>query len=110
MLRISSRVCGVIFALELGGVEGEVARFAQEERHRHGAVGDDLRLVDREARHRIDDLVAGAVIGHRGDRVGDEGLRAAADDDVLGSMSMPRRVAMSRAAAARSSSIPADGV
>jgi hypothetical protein len=64
-------------------IEGKVARFAQMDVHGHGAVGDDLRFVNREARHRIDDFVARAVIGDRGDRVGDEGLRAGADDDLF---------------------------
>ena len=69
---------------ELGRIEREAARLAQWQRHRHRAVGDDLRLVDREARHREDHLVARAVVGDRGDRVADEWLRAGADDDLVG--------------------------
>ena len=69
---------------ELGRIEREAARLAQWQRHRHRAVGDDLRLVDREARDREDHLVAGAVVGDRGDRVADERLRAGADDDLVG--------------------------
>ena len=75
--------------LELRRVEREIARFAKEHRHRHRAVGDDLRLVDREARHRVDHLVADAVVGHRRDRVGDERLRAGADDHVVGGDRQP---------------------
>ena len=70
--------------LELVRVEGEIARFAQVNRHRHRAVGDDLRLVDRKSGHRIDHLVIRAMIGDRRDRVGDEGLRACADHDLVG--------------------------
>jgi len=33
---------------ELGRIEGEIARLAQMQRHRHRAVCDDLRLVDRK--------------------------------------------------------------
>ena len=77
VLRIRRRVFGRDLRLELGRIEREVPRLAQEDRDRDRAVGDDLRLVDRKARHRIDHFVAGAVVGHRRDRVGDERLRAA---------------------------------
>ena len=70
--------------LELGRIEREPARLAQEDRHRHRAVGGDLRLVDRKAGHRVDHLVADAEIGDRRDRVRDEGLGARADHDVVG--------------------------
>ena len=69
--------------LEFGRIEGEIARFAQVQRHRHRAVSEDLRLVDRKAGIRIDHLVADAVIGGAKNRVGDEGLGARADDHIL---------------------------
>ncbi len=50
VLRISSLVFARDLRFELGRIEREVARFAQVDRHRHRAVGDDLRFVDREIR------------------------------------------------------------
>ena len=96
---------------ELGRIEREVARLAQVDRHRHRAVGDDLRFVDRKSGDRIDHFVAGAVVGDRRDRVGDERLGARADDDVLRAECRGRAARRCPvAAAARSSSMPADGV
>ncbi len=69
---------------ELGRVEREIPRLTQRQRHRHGAMRLDLRFVDREARLRIDHLIAGAVIGGAQDRVGDERLGAGADHDFVG--------------------------
>ena len=69
---------------ELVRIESEVARFAQVHRYRHRPVGDDLRFVDRESGHGINHLVADAIVGDRGDRVGDERLGASRDDDLLG--------------------------
>ena len=69
--------------LELSRVERVISRLPQEYRHRHGAVGDDLRLVDRESRHRVDHFVADAMIGDRCDRVGDERLGARGNHDVV---------------------------
>ena len=96
--------------LEFGRVEGESARLAQVDRHRHGAVGVDLRFVDREPGHRVDHLVADAVVGHRRDRVGDERLGARADDDVVRTDVEAAPRPRSCAAAARNSSMPALGV
>ena len=71
------------FCLEFVGVECEFARFLEIDRHRHRAVGHDLRLIDRKSRHRVDHLVAGAVVRDRRDRVGDKRLGTGADDDVV---------------------------
>ena len=83
-LRISSRVFAVIFASSSAGSNAKSRASRRMDRHRHRAIRDDLRLVDRESRHRIDHLVADAIVGDRGDRVGDERLGARADDDVVG--------------------------
>src|SRR6202040_979661 len=64
-------------------IKREVARFLEIDRYRNRAIGDDLRFVDGESGHWIDHLVVGAEVGHRSDGVGDEGLGACADDDIL---------------------------
>ncbi len=69
---------------ELGRIEGEIARLAQMQRHRHRAVCDDLRLVDRKSGIRIDHLVADAVVGGGKDGVRDEGFGPSAYHHVLG--------------------------
>ena len=70
--------------LELVRVESEVTHFAQVNRYRHRAVGNDLRLVNREPGDRIDHLITGAMIGDRRDGIRDERLGAGANDDFVG--------------------------
>ena len=69
---------------ELRRIEREAPALAQIDRHRHRAVRDDLRFVNRKSRYRIDHFVARAVIGHRRDRIRDERFRSGCDDDVFG--------------------------
>ena len=68
---------------EFRRVERESTGLAKVDWHRHGAVGVNLRFVDRKPGHRVDHLVADAEVRHRGDRVGDEGLGARANDHVV---------------------------
>src|SRR5437879_6105371 len=68
--------------LEQLEVEAELARLAQRDRHRRRAHEVDDRLVDREARIRIDDLVA--VARQRHDREEHDRLGARRDDHLLG--------------------------
>jgi hypothetical protein len=85
---------------EIRRIEGEIALLPEVHRHRLRAAGDDLRLVDRESRVRVDHLVARPVVGGREDGVGDEGLGAGADHHVLGpdrqAAAHPRHVARRR--------------
>ena len=46
--------------------------------YRHRAIGPDLRFVDREAGVRVDDFMAGAIVGGGQDRVADERFGARA--------------------------------
>ena len=64
-------------------IKGKVLCLVEMDRHGLRAARDDLRFVDREARVRVDHLVAGAMVGGGEDGVGDEGLRAGAHHHVL---------------------------
>ena len=77
-------------------IEREAARLAQRQADRHRAIGQALRLVDRESRHREDHLVAGAMIGDARNCVGNERLGACADNDLVGRDVEPAQAAHRR--------------
>jgi hypothetical protein len=66
--------------LEVGDIEREVALLEQRQRDRRGARPADRRLVDREARVGVDDLIA--RIARRENREEEERLGAGPDEHV----------------------------
>ena len=105
--RITSFVRGVSRAGDVVGGEREAALLGERQRHRRRARPPDHRLVDREARVRVDDLVAGVAGREHAEE--EERLRAGVTRTFAGWTAIPRERPRYAAAASRSCGMPGAG-
>ena len=75
---------GCDFVGQLLRVKTKIAGLTQVNRHTHRAIGFDLRVVNRETWHGVNDFVTGTVVGDRLNGVTDEGLGTCTHHHIVG--------------------------